>query len=66
MHWGHCKHQHISFNSLCRWDSLTGTVRQGQEIGPDAQTDKQRKNKVCPACGGQTKYELEVIEDEDA
>lgn len=61
---GHCKHQHIAFGSLCRWDSLTGTVREGVEIAPDAQTDEQRKNKVCPACGGQTKYELEVVEDE--
>lgn len=67
---GHCKHQVIAFNSLCRWDSLTGTVRApiGQEpvaVGPDAQTPAMRKNKVCPACGGRTKYELEVV-DEDA
>jgi hypothetical protein len=62
---GHCRHQFIAYDSLCRWDSVTGTVRNGVFIEPDAQTEEQRKNKICPACGGRTKYELEVVDDED-
>lgn len=62
---GHCKHQIIAHNSLCRWDSIHGTFHREREVGPDAQTDEQRKNKVCPSCGGPTKYELEVV-NEDA
>lgn len=54
LHHGHCKHQFEAFNSLCRWNEIDG---------PEEQSSEQKKNKVCPRCGGITKYELEVVED---
>lgn len=52
---GTCKHQVIAMRKVCRWNELEG---------PEEQSAQQAKNKVCPRCGGPTKYELEVV-DED-
>jgi hypothetical protein len=43
---GHCSHQAIAIQRLCRWV-------EGQ--GPD-QSNEQRKDKVCPRCGDQTEW----------
>lgn len=69
MNHGHCKHQIIAHKSLCRWDSIDGTIyepvgKEARYVAPDAQSPVQKKKKICPACGGPTKYELEVVEEE--
>lgn len=54
IHHGHCKHQVIAHESLCRWDEL---------LNPEEQTEAQRKKKICPRCGGPTQWQLEVVDD---
>lgn len=48
---GRCKHQEIAFDSLCRWDQLSG---------PEVQTEFQAKTNTCPRCGGATKWEMTI------
>jgi hypothetical protein len=50
IHRGHCHHQEEAFESLCRWTSVEG---------PEKQTRDQRRNHICPRCGGETKGEAE-------
>lgn len=50
IHRGHCHHQEEAFESLCRWTSVDG---------PEEQTREQRRNHICPRCGGETKGEAE-------
>lgn len=45
IHRGWCRHQGEAFESLCRWTSIEG---------PEKQTSEQRKDHVCPRCGGET------------
>lgn len=47
----HCKHQQIAFEKVCRWSSVGGCS--------EAQTEQQEEMKVCPRCGGHTKWELD-------
>jgi hypothetical protein len=53
---GHCRHQELALVHVCWWPIVP---RQPQLD----QTDEQRKNKVCPNCGGATMYELRDIDD---
>lgn len=48
---GHCRHQQIAADSVCRWSELRA---------PDSQTRQQHKDRICPSCGGPTKYEIEA------
>lgn len=48
----HCRHQEKAQELLCDWSELSGTE----------QTDLERKSKICPACAGPTRWEVEVIE----
>jgi hypothetical protein len=54
MYTGHCRHQKIADDKLCRWQEL---------YGPEKQEEAQRKMMTCPRCGGQTKWTMEVIDD---
>lgn len=58
---GHCRHQEIAFENLCRWDALNGNEKRG----PKEQTQAQQEMKICPACGGPTSWQMEVVDDED-
>ncbi len=42
-----CKHIHQYHDNLCAWHEQDGT---------HAQTDEQRKNMLCPKCGGETEW----------
>jgi hypothetical protein len=52
----HCKHQLAAQEKLCRWS---------ESEGPEEQTEEQRKNKVCPRCGGPTSWQLEIVDEDD-
>jgi hypothetical protein len=45
---GQCKHQHEAANKSCWWPMVLDLK----------QTDSQRKEKICPQCGGPTKWEM--------
>jgi hypothetical protein len=47
---GTCKHQTLAQGALCKWSSLTG---------PEEQTPEQRRDKVCPRCGGPTEWRMD-------
>lgn len=51
---GRCKHQEIAAARVCGWTELTGDRQQNVD---------ERKNRVCPSCGGPTKWEVDVVED---
>ncbi len=51
---GHCKHQLMAWNKICRWNELDG---------PEKQNEDQQKGKVCPRCNGPTSWQLEVIDE---
>lgn len=50
IHRGHCHHQEIAFESICRW-----TSREGLE----EQTPEQYREHICPRCGEETISEAE-------
>lgn len=52
---GRCKHQDEAARRVCGWSELEH---------PQQQTDDERKMKICPKCGGATRWEVEVY-DED-
>lgn len=52
---GHCRHQQIAHESLCRWNELEG---------PEEQDEEQAKNKECPRCGQQTRWEMEIVSED--
>ena len=47
---GYCKHQKQAMEALCKWT---------EKIGPEAQTNEQRKDKICPRCGGPTEWRMD-------
>jgi hypothetical protein len=51
---GECRHQVEAMDALCGWSELHEPKRH-------VQTDEQRTNKVCPRCGGPTKWTMEVV-----
>lgn len=56
---GQCRHQIDAMDKVCGWTEL--------QVKPDGtpsleQTAQQRKDKMCPRCGGHTKWALEVVE----
>lgn len=53
-HRGYCKHQQMASDRICRW-------RDDAWNEPE-QSPEQRKAKVCPKCGGPTKWQIEVEE----
>lgn len=55
-HRGRCRHQAEAMDAVCGWTE--------QQVGQHAQTDEQRKQKICPRCGGPTTWKMEVIDDE--
>lgn len=50
---GHCKHQLIAWDRVCRWTELEG---------PETQNVKQKHDKICPRCGGPTMWIMEVVD----
>lgn len=54
---GQCKHQRQALLHVCWWPKV---IRDPQ---PE-QTDVQRRNKECPQCGGETKWEMVDAEEE--
>jgi hypothetical protein len=52
MHRGQCRHQLEASDRICAWE----------EGDNEIQTDAQQRDKICPRCGGPTKYVFEVIQ----
>lgn len=50
---GECRHQQEAVLKLCHWHSLRPNALQ--------QTPEQQTQKICPKCGGPTKYEVEIV-----
>lgn len=50
---GYCKHQKAAHTLHCGWNEV-----EGEEIP----TDQQRKERVCPRCGGSAHYAMWEIE----
>lgn len=48
-----CSHQQKASEMVCGW-------MEGESL--EVQDDEQKKKRICPACGGPTKYEVEVID----
>ena len=44
---GTCKHLAIAAENVCGWNEL---------LGPEEQAGDQRRNKICPRCGGETEW----------
>lgn len=51
---GICKHQGIAAARVCGWTELSD---------PQQQNKQERTEKVCPKCGGPTRWEVEVHEE---
>lgn len=51
---GHCSHQPEAVEMLCEWRQI---------LGPEAQTESQRDNMICPRCGDDTKWIMEALDD---
>lgn len=47
---GHCRHIDVAHTTPCRWE--TGD--------PEQQTEHQRHHKICPRCGNQTEWIMEI------
>lgn len=47
---GRCAHQAIALDLVCRWE-------EGDE---EEQTPEQRKQKICPRCGDDTEWSMEI------
>lgn len=45
---GHCRHQEEAHASICAWKE-----------GQDPQTDEDKRAKICPRCGGPTRWIME-------
>lgn len=52
---GVCKHQEVAAKRRCRWTELSD---------PQQQTDDERKMRICPRCGGSTRWEVDVVDDD--
>lgn len=50
---GHCRHQAVAAKSRCDWTDF-------QE---ESQSAEERLGKICPRCGGQTDWKIEVFEE---
>lgn len=50
---GYCSHQQEAVDALCRWHELDG---------PEEQTPEQRRAKICPRCGNETEWIMEVVD----
>jgi hypothetical protein len=51
LHRGHCSHLDIALKKICGWAEINE--------GCPPQTDHQRRNRICPGCGGSTKVVVE-------
>lgn len=51
---GRCQHQDTAARRVCGWSELSN---------PQQQTPEERKEKICPKCGGSTRWEVECIEE---
>ena len=47
---GACRHQVEAMKKVCRWT----------ELGNEPQSEQEYEKRVCPRCGGPTKWELEI------
>lgn len=61
---GYCKHQEMAQIAVCGWTELQ--VKPPKMEPEFVQTKAQRKNKICPRCGGPTLWRMEVDESDDA
>lgn len=49
---GHCKHQLLAWDRVCRWREIDG---------PETQNEQQRHDKICPRCGAATMWVMEAV-----
>lgn len=61
---GRCKHQAMAQMQVCGWTELQ--VKPPKMEPAFVQNEAQRKNKICPRCGGPTMWRMEVDESDDA
>lgn len=51
---GKCNHQQLAVSEFCGWHETDGKF---------TQTEQERKEKICPACGGPSKWVMEFEEE---
>jgi hypothetical protein len=53
---GYCSHQEEALDRQCLWDEADG---------PEEQTPEERRNMICPRCGGPTTSYMELDDAEN-